>query len=325
LNINLTTYCNLRCPYCYAVDLWKSAGNKRQDKEISIKNLKIVIDFMKRSGLTEFRMFGGEPTLHSRFEQVYDLVSRNGFSVKVFSNGIIAKEKVEFLSRQKSLTGLIVSVLPPGFYSAKQYQMLNFTMSKLNRSINLGFVVHRLDFDAYFIIDLIEKYDLKRTVKWSISAPCFRHRNVFIKLNDHKKVIARLVQHSRRFKKHRIRWYSDSTFMYCLFTRKQLDALFHNVKFIPIDVCRPVSEVAPNLSIYRCYGTASLSNRALKLTDFKDAKQAHLYFLRKEAPFKKMGVFKKCLSCDLKGRVCGGGCLVHTLRSFPKQDWGHIY
>lgn len=325
MNVNLTTYCNLKCPYCFAVDLWESAGNKRDDKEISIKNLKIVMDFMKKSGLREFRMFGGEPTLHTRFKEVYDIVSRNGFTVQIFSNGIIAKEIVEFLSKKKNLKNIIINVQYSNVYSSEQYEMLNFTLSKLNKAINLGFVVYKADFDAYFIIDLIEKYNLSKDVKWSIATSCFKHKNTFLKLKDHKKVIGRLVEHSRRFKRHHIRWYPDTTFMWCLFKKEQLDELYRNVKFKPENLCFPVLEVVPNLTVYRCYGTASLSKPTLKITDFKDEREAFSYFSKKEAFLKEIGVFNECFRCDSRGQVCGGGCLVHILKSLSKQDCGYIY
>lgn len=325
MNVNLTTYCNLKCPYCFAVDLWESAGNKWGDKEISIKNLKTVIDFMKKSGLREFRMFGGEPTLHTRFEEVYDIVSKNSFTVVIFSNGIIAKGKVEFLSKQKNLDGIVINVQYPNSYSSKQYEMLNFTLSKLNKFINLSFVVYKVDFNADFIINLIEKYNLRRQVKWSIAAPCYKSKNVSIKVEDHKKVIGRLVEHSRRFKRHRIHWYLDTTFMWCLFKKEQLDELYHNVGFEPINLCMPVLEVTPNLTVYRCYGTASLTNPKLKITDFKDEKEALTYFLKKELFLKRIGIFNECFRCDLRGRVCGAGCLVHILKSLPKRINGYIY
>lgn len=325
MNVHLTTYCNLKCPSCFAVDLWESAGNKCDDKEISIKNLKTVIDFMKKSGLRKFRMFGGEPTLHTRFEEVYDIVSKNNFTIQIFSNGIIAKRKVEFLSKQKNLDSIVINVQYPNSYSSKQYEMLNFTLSKLNKFINLSFVVYKVDFDADFIIDLIEKYNLMRLVKWSIAAPCYKSKNVSIKVEDHKKVIGRLTEHSRRFKRHRIHWCVDTTFMWCLFKKEQLDELYHNVGFEPINFCVPALEVAPNLTVYRCYGTASLTNPKLKITDFKDQKEAFAYFLKKEIFLKRIGIFKECFRCDLRGRVCGAGCLVHILKSLPKRINGYIY
>jgi MoaA/NifB/PqqE/SkfB family radical SAM enzyme len=325
MNINLTTYCNLKCPYCFARDLWESAGNEPDDKEISIKNLKNVIDFMKKSGVREFRMIGGEPTLHSRFKEVYDIVSKNGFWVTIFSNGTIAKEKTEFLAKQKNISSIIINIQHPAVYSLKQREMLNFTLSKLNKFINLGFVVYKTDFNARFIIKLVEKYNLRDSVKFSIAAPSLKNKNVYVELKNHKKVIRRLLELSRIFRRHNIAWYPDTTFMWCFFTKKQLDELYLNVGFKPVNFCHPVLEVAPNLTVYRCYGTASLSNPKLKITDFKDDKDARSYFFRKEMLLKNAGVLKGCLRCDLKGEVCGAGCIAQILRSFPKRDYDYIY
>lgn len=326
MNINLTTYCNLKCPYCFARDLWESVGNKPDAREISIKNLKIVIDFMKRSGIRLFRMFGGEPTLHTRFEEVYDIVSKGGFDVLIFSNGIIAKEKIEFLSKQKNLTNICINIQEPKTYSLQQYKMLDFALTKLSKLVNLGFVIYKTDFDAYFIIELIEKYNLPKIVKWSIACPSLKNKNVFIKLQDHKMVIKRMVKHSREFKKHRIRWHNDTTFLKCLFNQGQLDELFANVKLRLRNLCIPTLEVAPNLLAYRCYGTASITNPKLKITDFKNAADAQMFFKKREMFLKRVGALGKCFGCDLlNGPVCSGGCLVHTLRSFPKRNYGYIY
>ncbi len=326
MNINITTYCNLKCPYCFAVDLWKASGNKREDKEISIKHLKILIDFMKRSRLHTIHMLGGEPTLHPKFEEIYDIVTRSGFQITIFSNGIISDEKVVFLSRQRNIVGIVINVQHPHSYSREQWETLNFTLFKLNKFINFGFVIYKINFDAYFIIDLIKKYNLRRMVKWSIAAPLFKNKNTHIRIEDHKKVIPRFIEYSRIFKKYDIRWYPDTTFMWCLFTKKQLDELKRNVRFVPQNLCGPVLEVAPNLSVYRCYGTAGLGKLRIRITQFKNEKEAGTYFLKKEACLKKIGVFKECLMCNLAGSVCGGGCMVEIVNSlFPGKDNIKVY
>ncbi len=325
MNINITTYCNLKCPYCFAVDLWESAGTKPDDREISIKNLKIILDFMEKSGLRTFRMFGGEPTLHSRFEEVYTIVSKRGFDFIIFSNGIIAEKKVEFLAKQKNIRSICINAQHPDTYSSKQHEMFNFTLSKLNKAVILSFVIYKSDFDARFLVALIEKYNLNRYIKWSIAAPSLKNENVYVKLKNHKKVIKGLVEHSRIFKQHRLCWYPDTTFMWCFFTKEQLEELSLNVGFKPVNLCFPVLEVAPNLSVYRCYGTASLSNPRLKITDFRNEADATAYFLKKEMLLKKVGTLKECFKCDLKIKVCGAGCIAQILKTFPKRDYGYIY
>jgi MoaA/NifB/PqqE/SkfB family radical SAM enzyme len=325
MNVNITTYCNLKCPYCFAVDLWDSAGTKKDDREISLKNLKIVLDFMKRSKIQIFPMFGGEPTLHPQFREVFDLITQSGLSVVVFSNGIMAKDRVEFLKRQKNLAGICINIQHPDDYRVHQKEAIEFTLRELNQHIRLGFVIYKKAFEAYFMIDLINQYDLNRDVKWSIAAPTLRKRNVYIETRDHQEVIERFVEHSRAFKKHQIGWHPDTTYMWCLFSKEQLDELYRNVKFVPLNLCRPVLEVAPNLSVFRCYGTASLTNPRIKITDFEGEKEAYKYFEKKELGLKRMGIFQECFDCSLRGGTCGAGCIAHMLKGFSKGKLDYIY
>lgn len=284
-----------------------------------------VIKFMKKSGHGTFRIFGGEPTLHSRFEEVYNTISKNNFSTVIFSNGVIPRQRIEFLKAQPNLRQIVVNTQHPSDYRPYQYEQFKFSLLRLGSLITLGFVVYKTNFDSTFIVDLIERYGLNRKVKVSIAAPLCGGKNSYIELKDHKKVIKRLVRQSSVFKRHGIRWYPDTTFMWCLFTQGQLAELYDNVRFSPINLCTPVLEVAPNLSVYRCYGAASLSNPKLKITDFGNEKEAFGYFARKEAPFKTLGVFAKCFRCDMRGQACGAGCIVHILQSLPKKDYGYIY
>jgi sulfatase maturation enzyme AslB (radical SAM superfamily) len=320
MNINLTTYCNLKCPYCFAKDLWRVAGNRISDREMSIGNLKTTIRIIKKSGEKIFRMFGGEPTLHSRFEQVYGLITRSGLKIELYSNGIIDGKKVEFLGRQKNLRGICLNVQEPDDYTAKQREKLRATLSVLGRSISLSFVIYRTDFDISFIRDLIKQFGLRKQVKISFATPCYEHENVSLDLADHRKVIRRFVSQSRQFKKDGICFYPDTCFLWCLFTKKQLDELYDNVRFKPANPCHPALEVVPNLSVFRCYGTASLSDPALKITRFKDAEAIYDYFARREMHLKEVGIFDKCFKCKLKNDTCGAGCLVLIVKSLARRQ-----
>lgn len=325
MNINLTTYCNLKCPYCFARDLADACGNKPEDKELTLDNLKIILSFMKRSGLRWFRMIGGEPTLHSKFEEIYDRVSSGGFYVTIFSNGIIAEEKVKFLEKQVNLKDVCINIQPRQAYSQRQKEAIDFSLSRLNRLVNLSFVIYRNDFDPRFIITLVTKYNLRREIKISIACPSLVNKNVYIKLSNHKQIIRRMCSLSGIFKKHRISWYPDTTYMWCLFSKKQLGRLSANVGFSPANLCTPVLEVAPNLNVYRCYGAVGITRPGLKLTDFRNEKDAYGYFLKKDAILKRVGALNDCPLCDLKGGVCGGGCIVQILKTIPNRTKGYIY
>ena len=318
MNIALTYFCNQDCPYCFAKDVMSSAAKNPGSREMSMDNLDKAIDFLRRSGLNEFKMIGGEPTLHRKFEKVYDRVSGSGLAVSLFSNGVMDKKKADFLSSKSNLRNILLNIRQPEEYTSADWKKLLYLLSMVGDKITLSFRIYKMDFDVGFIFDLIDKYKLMKMVNWAIACPSLLSRSASLSLDKYPLAVGRMVEVSRISKSRGISWYSDSGFMLCIFSQKQLDELKQNTGFIPDTNCQPAVEVAPDLRVFRCYGMAGKTRQGLKITDFKDAGQAFEYFLVRSRPFKRVGCFDKCLTCEhsLSGR-CGGGCMVHILKNIP--------
>ncbi len=285
---------------------------------MSFGNLKKVMAFMKKSGVSRFNMIGGEPTLHSRFEEIYDIISDNGFSVMIFSNGVIDKHKVEFLSKKDNLVSILLNIREPEEYSAKDWEKILYACFRLNKAVVLSYRVYKMDFDPGFLFDLIDEYRLKRLINWAISCPSLISGNVYIPIEDHEKVVERMVEFSRESKTRNTQWYSDAGFILCAFANGKLGELKENVDFVPDTNCYSAIEVAPDLRVSRCYGTAPKTQPSLKITDFKNLKEAERYFFTKSLPFKRVGAMDKCFGCKyIVSQRCGGGCMVHILKKFP--------
>jgi len=175
-----------------------------------------------------------------------------------------------------------------------------------------------LDFDPTFLFDLIDKYQTKRLINWAIACPSLIAKNEYIKLEDHEKVVERMVKYSWESKKRNISWYPDSGFVFCAFGEGKMEKLKENVGFVPIINCDPAIEVAPNLRVFRCFGLASKSRPSLKLTDFKNNNEMVNHFFVRSLPFKRVGGMDRCFKCEhiISGK-CGGGCMVHILKRFP--------
>jgi len=325
MNINITTICNLRCPYCFAVDLWKAAGKRPSDREISIANLHKVIRFLKRSKIWEFRMIGGEPTLHSRFERIYTEVADNGFRVELFSNGVINGRKVDFLARQDSLDAIVINIQQLEMYRPAQRRQLMYTLERLGSRVSLGYVIYRTDFDLRFLIPIMAKYPVRRGVKLSFAAPTLTCRNAYLPPHKHRLVIQRLVVQAGQLGKAGIKMFPDTAFMWCLFTKQQLESLRRSINFRPVNLCMPVLEVSPNLTVFRCFGTASLTDPRLKITRFKNVQEAFKYFSAREAGIKQAGLFGECLHCQIKGSLCGGGCVAEIVKSLRQPLRNFVY
>lgn len=317
MNIALTYFCNQRCTYCFGVDAMSMSKDSPEAREITISNLHKVMDFMKKSNILQFNMIGGEPTLHSRFEEIYDTISNNEFSVNIFSNGVIDKHKVNFLSKKDNLKNILLNIREPEEYSKKDWEKISYTLSKLNKKINLSFRIYKLNFDARFLFDLIDKYKLARLINWAIAGPSLIRDNDYINLKDHEKTVERMVYFSVESKKRKIRWYSDAGFIWCAFSDGKDEELIKNVDFSPVTNCCPAIEVAPDLRVFRCFGLAVVSRKDFKITDFNNLKEAENYFFNKSKPFKRTGSMDKCFKCKhIINQKCGGGCMAHIVKRF---------
>jgi organic radical activating enzyme len=317
MNIALTYFCNQRCAYCFGIDAMYISKCSIRAREMTLDNLKKVMEFMKKSDISQFNMIGGEPTLHSRFEEIYEAVLRNGFSVAIFSNGVIDRQRVEFLREKDNLIDILLNIREPKEYSERDWKKIEYTLSQLNNKITLSFRIYRMDFDPRFLFDLIDEYKLNRLINWAIACPSLINNNVYVQLEDHEKAVERMVKFSRISKERNINWYTDSGFILCAFFNRKLEELRKNVRFVPATNCYPPVEVAPDLKVFRCFGMSPTSRSNLKITDFKNLKEAESYFFSKSLPFKRIGGMDKCFGCEhIISQKCGGGCMVHILKRF---------
>ena len=318
MNVALTYFCNQRCSYCFGMDAMSIAKYSVKAREMALDSLKKVMEFMKKSVVSCFNMIGGEPTLHSRFEEFFDIISDNGFSVIIFSNGVINKQRVDFLNMKNNLDIILLNIREPKEYSAGDFKKIEYTLSRLNNKITLSFRIYKMDFDPRFLFDLIDEYKLNRLINLAIACPSLISNNVYVRLEDHEKAVERMVEFSRISKKRNINWYADSGFVLCAFSNEKLEELSKNVGFIPETNCRSAIEVAPDLRVFRCFGMAPQSRPRLKITDFENLAEAERYFFNRSLPFKRIGGMDKCFRCEhIISQRCGGGCMVHILKRFP--------
>lgn len=67
-NIMLNDYCNLDCSYCFTKSAYCNNINN-----ITINNFKLALDFILKDNEELIGLIGGEPTLHSNFEEIVQL------------------------------------------------------------------------------------------------------------------------------------------------------------------------------------------------------------------------------------------------------------
>ena len=82
----ITENCNASCPHCFN-------ANERDGGTIDAN---LLIEYLKKNSMylptSDFRMMGGEPTLHPRFSDIVDEAAKHVRLIKVYSNGLKLKE-----------------------------------------------------------------------------------------------------------------------------------------------------------------------------------------------------------------------------------------
>lgn len=97
--VETTNLCNLNCATCY-----NRSGLNKHRSELSCEQIEqILVNFIPY-GIQNFLLSGGEPTLHSEFERVLDLVDRYPQIVfGIVTNGTNPNKKLlEFLNSRKN-------------------------------------------------------------------------------------------------------------------------------------------------------------------------------------------------------------------------------
>ena len=99
--LEITNQCNLNCRTCY-----NRSGLNRERKEITAEQLKEIIEQFIPYGLNRVIFSGGEPSLHSDFHSVLDLVDQYPqLSFGIVTNGTNLDEKlIEMLNTRKNFT-----------------------------------------------------------------------------------------------------------------------------------------------------------------------------------------------------------------------------
>jgi radical SAM protein with 4Fe4S-binding SPASM domain len=76
---HITYACNHNCPMCYASE------TKRQG-HYPISQINRVVDELKRQGVREISLLGGDPALHPNIMEILENIKKNGLKVSILSN-----------------------------------------------------------------------------------------------------------------------------------------------------------------------------------------------------------------------------------------------
>lgn len=100
--IEITNKCNLNCSFCSEI--------KKEKKEMSIEEFKIVLDKIKDYTDYIYLHIKGEPLTHSKLDEILSICDKNNIFVNITTNGTLLKERCTILLNHKCLRQINVSL-----------------------------------------------------------------------------------------------------------------------------------------------------------------------------------------------------------------------
>ena len=311
-NILLTTRCVRSCPYCFA----KKEVSESPSKDLmSWENLVYLADFVWASGQRNLSLLGGEPTLHPDFvDFVLYLIERN-FHVTVFSCGVMSDAKLEELethlnSKSAERLTIVCNINDPEQTPAppKETESVLRFLSVMGPRTIAGFNIYRLDFRLEFLIDLINRYGMKRELRLGISHPIPGVDNAYIAPEKISRVIGRLFSYRHLLTRFRIRPGLDCGFPLCKLSDEQLGwlrRLAGKVRF----GCGPAIDIKPDMNVYSCFPLSGFYRRSI--FEFNSMKEVvdHFKDLHQTVRNEMAGLYEECDGCvhRVEGSCAGGG------------------
>jgi MoaA/NifB/PqqE/SkfB family radical SAM enzyme len=278
-NILLTNQCDLKCPYCFAINEiveQKPVGNN----ELSLKNFKIILDFLERSGDKKVRLMGGEPTLHSQFKEIIDYTLDRGFNVQVFTNGLFSSQIANFLAGKGVDIKYSFNINPPEMYSSKLWNRILRNLEKLSsfESSLIGAVIWQKDFRIDYLIDLTKKHPIK-IIMLRIANPIVNQKNQYLTLDQYPALARNLIREIKKANRNKVRVGFGCGFSKRMFGKGQL-AILKKYQVANLNWgCQGNSgrfDITPDLSVFRCFPLSNWQRK--KLTDFEDSQSVENYF-----------------------------------------------
>lgn len=310
-NIAITTYCNLKCPYCFADDMICEQHNN-----ISIERFKEILSWIARTPMNHIGIIGGEPTIHPHFDDILKEVNiycrELNTTATLFTNGIHLDPHIQNIGQA---IGLLINVNAPDNMPQQNWSKLNDTLDHLSLlgwfspeqpKANIGCNLYLDRTDYNFIWDIVDRYHITR-VRTSVTAPISSE----VKANKEKyytDMKDRFLQFCKDAKSRNVVLGADcNQIPDCYFTKDELDLVYKVMEGRHGAICNPVIDITPDFKATACFGCYD----PVDCRDFETLIDLERYLLHKKTyPRVCANATGKCKDCKLHDLlVCQGGCL----------------
>ena len=286
---------------------------------MSLQTFGRALDFLERSEIEQLRLLGGEPTLHPEFPIFIKQALDRNFRVLVFSNGYMPKTALDCLQKVPSdRVNVLVNLSSSETFSPPSQRLIAVFQRLTDRIIpGINIDSPAIQFDG--LIELIDRYQLSRTIRLGLAHPIVTGENHFLHPRYYATVGQKILVFAERANKTGIALELDCGFVPCMFSPDALDSLGTAADDIG-QRCNPILDILPDGQVISCYPLSSLHQESLP--EQHDASWLREQFEQRFAPYRRFGIFRECAACLLRANgSCTGGCLSAAMQRLRYESF----
>jgi len=311
IRVSLTNYCNRNCEYCFS----KGKVSSKKD-EMSMDDFEFTLKFCEKNEIREIILFGGEPTSHTHFKEIIEILQRRGFFYLLLTNGLFDPSVLDLLSKKKDYPVLLNYNHPDTFKNAGEWELVNRNIARminLGVNVNLGYNVYEKNPDYRFFIDAIKKLNISK-IRCDLARPSMTFENKHFDINDFFSMVPVITKFLKECIEAGAAVNLDCPFPMCMLLKKDFNFLHKNIysTWLRTDCPGDAITIDPGLKIAAC-PPAGVDFENITLRDFENVDQAAA-FVKKTVYHIKWGNYPlaDCADCIFRLlKQCQGGCLGH--------------
>lgn len=315
-NISITRRCRRACEYCFA----RYERERGEVLDMPRDTYEEALAFLHRSGVPEARLLGGEPTEHPLFAEFAALALESGFSLTVFTGGLMPAASLEWLRQAApERVTVVLNAALPGADSPDLENTQAEICRALASKIELGVNIRKGATNVHSLLGRIEQYGLRRRIRLGIAHPIWGGLNASLRQRLTLRISPLLESFISRAQDSGVEVDLDCGFTPCMFSRGFLESHAELCRSIGLR-CNPIVDILPEGKAIACYALSrfrylpltSQSTRAGMIEQFEQE-------LRTALP---LGARRECALCGYhRSGACTGGCRARrALRLRPEPE-----
>ena len=309
-NLSITNVCNKQCVYCFANDAKDEYGKSYMSDEVYEK----ALDYLNRSGIKQVRLLGGEPTLHHNFINFVQKALKRNFEIMLFTNGLISNKVLDFLADiPENNLSILLNTIHPNENNLQGMKHQQKVMAVLGKTIIAGVNIYSAAQELNYLLEYVNKYNLRKEIRIGISHSVLSQNNVYLHPKEYHRIGYNIAMFKIEAKKIGVTLGFDCGFVPCMFPKEYYDLLSEELKKAGT-ACHPIIDMLSDGTFISCY---PLNNfKKIKFDDKIHAEDLMQSFDKALLPYKNVGIYPHCTSCNLFKHRCNGGCMSFRIQRY---------